>query len=170
MASRPNLQALAKAIEKIGGDDVIFDQIAEGLPMREIAAPFGFSRQMIYAWIHSPTVGGGPDRERRWEEAKAIAAHSLIERAGEILDEADPANSAEASIIQARSNHRKWLASVYNRKAYGEDTPGKIDLNLNIGSLHLDALRVSGSMAGRPIMAPAVLALPSGDDDEEAAD
>jgi hypothetical protein len=145
MASRPHLQSLAAAIEKVGGDDHIFDQIADGAPMRKIAEPFGYSRQMIYAWIHM----GGPEREKRWEEAKQTAAHALVEDAGDILDAARPVTSAEASHLKARVEHKRWLASVFNRKVYGDDS-GKIDVNLNIGQLHLDALRAAGSRPALP--------------------
>jgi hypothetical protein len=164
MASRPHLQSLAAAIEKIGGDDVIFDQIADGVPMRKIAEPFGYSRQMIYAWIHM----GGPEREKRWEESKQTAAHALVEDAGDILEAGRPVTSAEASHLKARVEHKRWLASVFNRKVYGDDS-GKIDVQLNIGQLHLDALRAAGSR--HTIQAePERPALPAAEADYEVVD
>ena len=142
MAGRPHLDALCAAIEKAGGDDVIFDQIASGVKMKAIMDPFGYSRQMIYAWIKR----GGPERHERWQEAKEMAAHALVDEAGDILD-ADGVvvtSSAQASMLKSRAEHRRWLAGVYNRKEYGDET-GKIDVQLNIGALHLDALRAGGT-------------------------
>jgi hypothetical protein len=140
LAARPHLAALTKAIAKAGGDEVIFDQIAAGLPMRAVAEPFGYSRQMIYAWIHA----GGDERRAKWREAKELASHVLVDEAGEILDGEVPITSAHASHLKARAEHRRWLAGVWNRKDFGTED-GKIDVNLNIGSLHLDALRQAGS-------------------------
>ena len=147
MAARPHLQNLSAQIERLGGEDWVFDQIAAAEPMRKIAGHFTnpetgekYSRQMVYSWIHA----GGPDREKKWEEAKEIAAHIHAEDAGLVLDDSHPITSAEAAHIKNRSEHRKWLAKTFNKRVYGEDA-GKIDLQLNIGQLHLDALRAAST-------------------------
>lgn len=127
--------------------------------MRKIAGHFTnpetnqpYSRQMIYGWIHA----GGPEREKKWEEAKKIAAHIHAEDAGEILDGHKPVTSADVAHVKNRSEHRKWLARTFNRAAYGDDS-GKIDLQLNIGNLHLDALKAANQQQ-LEAPAPALLA------------
>lgn len=141
---------------------MIFDRVANGETMRAIADTFGYSRGMIYSWIKA----GGPDREAAFKAARETASHIYVEDAGDILENAKPITSADATMAKARSEHKKWLASVYNRKDYGDET-GKIDVNLNIGQLHLDALRAHGRR--QPVLAGRDLsALPPGDgvDDE----
>lgn len=161
--SRPHLAALSAAIEKLGGDEYIFDRVADGEPMRAIAETFGYSRGMIYTWIKA----GGPEREAGFRAAREAAAHTLVEDSGEILDAAakQVATPADVQLAKARSEHKKWLASMFNRKDYGDET-GKIDVNLNIGQLHLDALRAHGrrqpALTGRDLSA-----LPPGDGDDE---
>lgn len=152
MPGRPKLQKLEQHIEQLGGDDVVFDMIAAGEPMRKVAenlrgflegAPEFPSRPYIYRWIHH----GGEERERAWEEAKEIAAHCHVEDSGEILDDAQHVTtSAEASMAKARAEHRKWLAGVFNREDYGEKKE-EVGVNVSIGALHLDALRSSGRMS-----------------------
>ena len=150
MSSRPHLAAFSAAVERLGGDSVIFDRVANGEPMRAIAETFGYSRGMIYSWIKA----GGPEREAAFRAAREAASHVLVEDAGEILDNAKPITSADATMAKARSEHKKWLASVYNRKDYGDET-GKIDVNLNVGALHLEALRSAGrrELPGRDLSA-----------------
>src|SRR5690606_3859770 len=137
---RPHLARFSALIEKLGGDHVIFDRIAEGESMRSIGESFGYSRGMIYSWIYA----GGEERRKRWNEAKKLAAHAHVEDATELLENSRPVTSGEAQHLRSRAEHKKWLAKVYNREEYG-DEQGRIDLNLNIGSLHLDALRAAGN-------------------------
>lgn len=168
MASRPHLQNLSAQIEQLGGEDWVFDQIAAATPMREIAGHFtnpetgeAYSRQMVYAWIHA----GGEEREKKWDEAKEIAAYIHAEEAGEVLDGARVINSAEASLVKARSEYRKWLAQKFNRRTFGDDAGSKVDLQLNIGQLHLDALRAANSQPA--LAAREVAALPSPEQEDE---
>ena len=139
MPSRPQLARLSDAIEKAGGEDAIFSLIADGEPMRVIADKLGTSRGMVYHWIHA----GGGEREQRWEAAKEIAAHVHVEDAGEILDTAPGITSADVSLARARAEHRMHLAAMFNRRAYGEDKAAGVNVQIDIGQLHLDALRSS---------------------------
>jgi hypothetical protein len=119
MPGRPHLECLSQQITDAGGDEVIFEQIAAATPIRKIVEPFTnpetgqpYSRPMIYQWIHA----GGPEREKRWEEAKKIAAHIHVEEAGHLLETNNPISSAAASHLKARADHKKWLAKSFNRK------------------------------------------------------
>lgn len=143
-------------VESLGGDEVVFDQIAGGATMEEVAASFrGFiedrpdfpSRQWMYTWIHA----GGEEREEAWKEAKEIAAHALVDEAGEILenDGKAPVTSAEMQWLKQRANHAKWKAERFNPGEYGEEKQG-VEVNLDVGNLHLDALRQAGRMELAP--------------------
>lgn len=156
MPGNPKMQAFERHLEKLGGDEVIFDQIAAGTPIREIAEQFrGFldgapefpSRTWMYTWIHRY-----PEREEAWEEAKRVASHALVEQAEDILenDGVAPVSSAEMSWLKERAGHKKWIASQFNKKHYGEDKES-VNVNVDVGTLHLDALRQKGSMGERQV-------------------
>lgn len=155
MAGRPKLRRLEKHISELGGDHVVFDRLANGDTMEEVAASFrGLlpdspdfpCRTMMYHWIHQ-----NEEREKRWKQAKAIAAHSLIDYVDEMYEEAGknpPATSAAASTLKQRAGWAKWKAEKWNRDFYGEQ-PAQHEVNVNFGDLHLDALRKRGQMPTR---------------------
>ena len=73
------------------------------------------------------------------------AADALVDDGLEILDEpAMGITSAEVQLRRGRADYRKWLASVRNRTDYG-DHGTDVNVNIDIGQLHLDALRHAGS-------------------------
>lgn len=169
MSGRVMLRKLSETIAAEGGDDVIFDQIRAGLPMRKIAEPYDVSRQMIYAWIHD----GGEERERAWEAAKADSAHALVDEALDILDGEDmepweELTAAKVSQANHRANFRKWLASKRNEE-YADKPDSEVNINVDLGLAHLEALKRHGSMPRheeKPEIEDADYELlPSGDDD-----
>jgi len=50
------------------------------------------------------------------------------------------------SLAKSRAEYRRWLAGRLNAEAYGEDKQALLNVNLNVGDLHLDALRRVGHM------------------------
>lgn len=139
--SRPHLAKLSQAIEASeGGVEAIFDRIANGDTIKSIMEPFGYSRGMFYSWLKA----GGPERQCQFEEARKIAAHGLIEDADELLEKEKPVTSGEAQHLRMRIEQMRWKASRFNREEYGEDRE-KLNVELNIGQLHLDALRAGGT-------------------------
>jgi hypothetical protein len=147
MAGRPILDKLCAQIERAGGDHVVFDRFADGEPVRDIMQSFGVSRTMFYAWI----TRGGPERDKVYTESKRLRAHALAEDAGEQLDNARPLLPVEASIVKERANHKRWLAGKLNRDEYGDAPQVQINNQLNVGDLHLDALRAAGGPRALPI-------------------
>lgn len=147
MAGTPKFQLLCKAIEECGGEEYIWERVADGDSMKTIAQSLGFSRGLLYKWINR-------DKERRrakLKEARELSADAHAEDAGEVLDdlsEQPGVTSAEVQLANARANYRKWLAGVRNREEYGERQQAGI--TVNVGSLHLDALRAAGSMELSP--------------------
>lgn len=152
------LEYFEKVVEEQGGDDVIFDRMAVAEPRREIIKSFinprtgkPFSHGMLSFWIHR----GGEERIARWKAAREMAAHHLVEEAGEILDGTEERNADDGPVIldsagvalrRARAEHRKWLAERYNRDIFGtpDNTPA---VQINLGDLHLEALQTAGSRA-----------------------
>jgi hypothetical protein len=62
---------------------------------------------------------------------------------------------------KAQSDLRTWLASKYDRATFGNDA-AQVNVQLNMGQLHLDALR----RRAVPAMVTAAPALPAGPDYE----
>lgn len=159
MPGKPLQRRFEDHIEKLGGDQVVFDQIAGGATMEEVASSFrGFiddrpdfpSRSWMYVWINADYVQ--PERREAWKEAKEIAAHALVDEAGDILDNDGeaPVTSAEMQWLKQRAEHAKWRAKKFNPKEYGDETKQGVNVNLDIGNLHLEALRSAGSMKQLP--------------------
>jgi predicted DNA-binding protein YlxM (UPF0122 family) len=135
VAGRPVLNALAVKIEEAGGDEVILGRIAAGDYLTTIAEDWGVSRQVVYDWIRS-----NEDRKKAYEHAKSLSADGLVERAAEDLEEASVVSAQSFAKDKARSEFKKWLASKRDREQYGE-TPPQTNVNLNLGMVHLQALR-----------------------------
>lgn len=149
MAGRPFLQMVEDRIERMGGEDeVVFERIAEGVPIREVVADLGCSRSFLYRWRDAK--GHKERRRAKWEAAVKASAHALAEDSAVPLEElarnSEGLTNAEVSLAKARSEYRRWLASVRDRDTYGEAKQEAVQVNLSIGQLHLDALRQRGSM------------------------
>lgn len=147
MAGTPILDKLCAQIERAGGDDKIFDRVADGEPIRDIMASYGVSRTMLYHWVKR----GGEERARAFTEAKKLRAHALAEDAGEILDTKGALLPAEVTLLKERANHNRWMAGKLNRDEYGDTPAVAINNNLNIGAAHLEALQNAGRPRALPI-------------------
>jgi hypothetical protein len=149
-----------------GGEDRIFEMIAEGdKTMKVIAAglkseafPDGVSRGLLYSWIKM----GGDERRVKFDAAREIRAHGLVEEGLDILDNTIAATSQDVTLAVARANYRKWLASKQNRDEYDERQQGPL-INVSLNSLHLDALRAGN----RQIPEAQFVELPSPQQGEE---
>jgi transposase len=149
MAGKPLLRKLEQLIERSGGDAFILDQIADGLSVAKVARKIELpghgpvSRGMLYDWRNR----GGDERRKGWDLAMKASGHPLAEDAGEILEELAEGlapSAPEVQLARARSNYKTWLAGIRN-EAYAEKK-SDIKVELNVGALHLDALRKRGHM------------------------
>ncbi len=71
--------------------------------------------------------------------ARARGAHALVEQTHEIADES-VASSEDASRARNRIGTRQWAASAYERNTFGQ-RGNQVNVAINLGQLHLDALR-----------------------------
>ena len=177
MTGRPLLDKLCRLIEtEWGGDDFIFDQVKNGVSIAKIAAGIELpghgviSRGMIYDWKKR----GGEDRAAAWREAMQVSGHSHAEDAGDVLEElvGTMPSAPEVNLARSRSSYKTWLAGRRNDE-YAEKQ-AHLQVNLNVGELHLDALRKRGHMdAVRPVDPPPEIEaadyelLEKGEDDAE---
>ena len=140
MAGRPKLAAFEKHIAKIGGDDVVFEHIADGKSMVRVAELVGASsRGLLYTWMKNPKR---PEREDKRKAARRISAHATAEDAGLILDalaDEQVGTGPDVQLATSRAKYRQWLAGVRNREEYGDQSG--MTVNLSVGDLHLGALQ-----------------------------
>lgn len=150
MAGRPGLRKLAAEIEKRGGEEWIFGEFIGGRSIGEIMRELGFSRTYFYAWMKEGSEEQRAARAEAYHQAKILSAEAHVEQAGEILDdlaEQGGVTPAEVQIAIARSKFRQWLAGKRDGQ-YSDQKGAGMSLTINVGQLHLDALRQAGRMSG----------------------
>lgn len=129
------------------GEDEIFQWLEDGKYLRDLAKKLKCSHGDVYKWLAEGELGqdGKTARQRRWNDAKKVRATTMLETAGKLLEEANPETSAEANLIKTRVNHLQYMASKLSPDEFG-DRPPQQNINLDVGSLHLDALRQYGKL------------------------
>jgi len=114
----------------MGGFEAIISQVASGRTLSSIARELGVPRETL-----SNLMYRDEERGEALRAARARAADALVDDALDIADAADPTAIAKAKL---QVETRQWIASKYNRAVYGSE---KAQVEINLGSLHLDALR-----------------------------
>lgn len=186
MAGRPRMRQLVADIEaKEGGEEWVFDQLADGRPVRAVAGDLGISRRYLYMWRDRP---GHKERLKpMWEAAVRMSAEAMLENTTADFDRLDrvietdavtgeqihriPAAS-EVQLVTGRAKFRQWLAARRDPDQFGEQAAGGgVNVNLNFGDLHLEALaNVKAREALPPIPAEILEAYEEDDHDVEDAD
>jgi len=90
----------------------------------------------------------GEDGQARLAHARSIGATSMVEDARDIIDGADASSRENLQHAQMRANIRTWTAERFNREQFGQPKQGSV--TINVGHLHLDALRQRASLATQP--------------------
>ena len=153
MAAQPLKRRLVEELEKraaalsqergeeLTALDVVHDWVAAGRTMRDLSRELGkaIGRNLESSGVLTTWVHGQPGGRALMAQAREMAAHALAEETIEILEEADEEKSALLK-ARLRAENNRWLASKYNRRDYGE-TPPQLAVNLDFGSLHIDAMR-----------------------------
>lgn len=81
------------------------------------------------------------------DAARVRASHVLADESLEIADAATPET---AQVARVKVNQRNWLAERYNRKQYGQDKGASVNVQVNVASLHLEALqRIEASVVSQ---------------------
>jgi hypothetical protein len=160
MAGRPQLQTLEALIAQRGGEDWLFDQLAER-SVGKVARDLGYSRQMLYDWRDA-----SEQRAQRWKRCKDIRSDVALDEGDEIMENlASIENPTPAQVQQANSvaNWKRELAKMLNPAEYSDKQQS---ITLNIGSLHLDALRAASQRAIEPVREAEFRVLEAGVDSE----
>lgn len=112
----------------------------------EIAEDTGLkiSSQMLGRYIREFDDGA-----QRVQEARQQGAHSMVDQAIDIVDNA-PADRDAVRKAQAQANVRTWVAERWNRKDLGAPKGPAIQLNIN--TMHLDALRRRAAVSSATLL------------------
>lgn len=176
MAGQPVKRALVAQLERMAQEaseereepitalDVVYEYIASregkiadlGMRCAKLAGIAVSERNVgavLTMWIHGQDGG-----REMMERARADAAHVLAEEAIDLADDAD-LDKQSISKAKMQAEQRQWLASRWNRKAYGQDASANVQVNLNLGELHRQALEISKreqiEARATPALAPA---------------
>lgn len=99
----------------------------------------GFSRPLFYMWIRAGR-NQYPDRVTprmtRYAEARQRSAESHVDR---MLVAVETATVADIGVKREQARVHQWVAGKLDRARFGEQ-PAQVTVNL--GSMHLEALRV----------------------------
>lgn len=147
MAGRSLTQAVYAQIEQDGGEDFILDQIRAGSKPRQIMNRYGVDQRMFWFWAHEED-----GRWERYQEARRESAHAHADAAETLLEGIDPETgarieiitNADARMIIARADHKKWLASKLDQATFGDQPQVQIN-QVSLGELHVAQLQELGS-------------------------
>ena len=135
MAGKALKKRILTDVAANGGADWLFDQIASGVTVAEIARQYGCTRSYVSRALH--TV---PEYKDALEGAREEAADALVEQGLEMVDElSGDSSSNEIAATREKVNFRKFMAGSMNQNKYG--TRPQNNVTISIGDMHLDALR-----------------------------
>ena len=135
MAGKALRKRILTDISNSGGADWLFDQVASGITVAEIARQYGCTRSYV-----SRAINSVPEYKVALEGAREEAADALVEQGLEMVDElSGDSSSNEIAATREKVNFRKFMAGSMNQNKYG--TRPQSNVTISIGDMHLDALR-----------------------------
>jgi transposase-like protein len=142
MAGKALRKRILTDVANNGGADWLYDQIASGVTVAEIARQYGCTRSYV-----SRAINSNPEYKAALEGAREEAADALVEQGLEMVDElSGDSSSNEIAATREKVNFRKFMAGSMNQSKYG--TRPQSNVTISIGDMHLDALRkVNSQMA-----------------------
>ena len=135
MACKALRKRILTEVASNGGADWLFDQIASGITVAELARQYGCTRSYV-----SRSLNSVPEYAAALTKARGEAADALVEQGLEMVDGLSGASSpTEIAATREKVQWRKFMAGSMNQDRYG--TRPQSNVTLSIGDLHLDALR-----------------------------
>ena len=157
MAGKPKLKAALAALDSRGGPEALQQELLSGKTIPMIAKELGLDRGYLQRNLMKNEEYGRAIKEIEAEIADvqaALALQELVELKEERADEKaaarDPKNEAidknlqyvsqvDIGIAKGLAHQRNFIAASFNKARYGSGNQQNIQIN--IGDLHLDALR-----------------------------
>ena len=152
MAGRPKQRAEMVMLDKHEPD--IWTMLDEGKTHRQIGEQLGVMRSTVTRWLNA-----NEERKQALADSRAHAADGIAEETLEIADATEGGSKEDIASAKLRIETRQHLAAVWNKPKYGKDQAGVV---INIGSLHLDALRQAQGGPAELVRADGGLALVDG--------
>jgi len=135
MAGKALRKRILTEVASNGGADWLFDQIASGVTVADLARQYGCTRSYV-----SRSLNSVPEYAAALAKARGEAADALVEQGLEMVDGLSGASSpTEIAATREKVQWRKFMAGSMNQDRYG--TRPQNNVTLSIGDLHLDALR-----------------------------
>ncbi len=135
MAGKALRKRILTEVASNGGADWLFDQIASGVTVAELARQYGCTRSYV-----SRSLNSVPEYAAALAKARGEAADALVEQGLEMVDGLSGASTpTEIAATREKVQWRKFMAGSMNQERYG--TRPQSNVTLSIGDLHLDALR-----------------------------
>ncbi len=134
--------AVLRTDEEVG--HTVIEMLGEGKQFARICEATGLSKRAILAWLDED-----PERAALASRARTRAAHSLVDEAIQIADEADADHPGELQKAKLRTQVRHWTAERWARKEYGQQNKAEVTINLH--AMHLDALRTRTAGNGQDV-------------------
>lgn len=126
--------------------EFVYDYIAGGKTMAELAEHLGCSRSYASRHLNAdPEIRKALDAARR-ESAEAMADNmmNLTDEIAARIDAGEDIPPERIAVLKEQNSVKKWLASMNNPDRFAAKDKA---IQINIGDLHLDALRKARSQA-----------------------
>jgi hypothetical protein len=130
VAGMPVRSDLEDTIELMGGDQWVFERLAGGATVTQLAKALGVSRGVLSWWCNSDC------RKDAYLRARKSGAAALAEDSLAIADNAKP---IDVQVARLRVEHRRWMASKLDPDRW--ETQKGPAIQVNVANLHIDALR-----------------------------
>lgn len=126
-----------------------------------LARELGVSRPLLYEWLT-----GTEERKAALRVAREDSGGALADEALHLLDTAAPNEYQHAA---ARANFRKWMATVFDRRTFGQQSDVPL-VSISFGSLHLQAHEAIKSMSTKQLPEPETVVQPDFETVERGVD
>ena len=137
MAGKPLTRNIISHVTEQGGADWLYEQIASGVTVSQIAKQFECARGTM-----SRVLNSNPEWAKALEKGRLEAADAIAERGLELVDGLSATSGTnEIAAIREQANYRKFMAGALNAELYGGKASSHITINL--GDLHIEALKKS---------------------------
>lgn len=150
MAGRPKRREMLQKIEAKAKEadmtlaEFVYDFVASGKTLVDLADYTGYSRSHISRHLNKIAEVKEALERARLEAADAMAEQTikLADDLARRHDDGEEIKSERIGILREQTSARKWWAATANPGRYGKpDT----NITINLGDLHLDALRKNRS-------------------------
>lgn len=129
--------------------DYVCARIEAGEMVYEIAEDVGGSVNMLRQWAYLQVNG-----KERWKAAMTERSHALVEQGVQIVRDLKGVDIDKVDVARAKIeiDQLNLIARAHNRPVYGNDQAAAV-VNVNLGSLHLDAMRqVRSGVSSTPML------------------